>query len=221
MGGLGLILALQVLGLTAVATSLLATGGFMAVILGFAFKEVGENLLAGLFLAFSRSFEVGDLIESAGLRGVVKAIDLRQTHIRTGDGCDIFIPSAGIFRNPLLNFTRDGLRRTSFEVGIDYGDDPERALVLLREALSRVPGVLAKPASSVEISGLMPNYVELRAHVWVNTFEGGSVVEARTKAMAACRVALQSEGFTFSSDVTTAHAIPPLNVKLDAGTSPS
>ncbi|MDT8341355.1 MAG: hypothetical protein RQ751_07560, partial [Longimicrobiales bacterium] len=43
--GLGLVLALHVLGLTAMATSLLATGGLVAVVLGFAFKDIGENLL--------------------------------------------------------------------------------------------------------------------------------------------------------------------------------
>lgn len=69
----GVVLGLQILGLTAVATSLLATGGLLAVILGFAFREIGENLLAGLFLGVSRSFDVGDLIESSGHIGCVPA----------------------------------------------------------------------------------------------------------------------------------------------------
>jgi small conductance mechanosensitive channel len=127
-GIIGLILALQILGLTAVATSLLATGGLLAVILGFAFREVGENLLAGLFLGLSRSFEVGDLIESSGYTGNVRDIELRHVHLRSADGRDIFIPSAQIFRNVLVNLTRDGLRRGEFVVGIDYGDSPEEAL---------------------------------------------------------------------------------------------
>jgi len=106
----GLVLALQVLGLTAVATSLLATGGLMAVVLGFAFREIGENLLAGIFLGLSRSFDVGDLIESSGYTGEVRGVDLRQVWIRSADGRDIFIPSAQIFRNVLVNYTRDDLR---------------------------------------------------------------------------------------------------------------
>ena len=73
-GLIGLVLGLNILRLTAVATSLLATGGLVAVVLGFAFREIGENLLAGLFLGMSRSFEVGDLIESSGHRGKVREI---------------------------------------------------------------------------------------------------------------------------------------------------
>lgn len=217
MAALGLVMALHVLGLTAIATSVLATGGLMAVILGFAFKDIGENLLAGIFLAFSRSFDVGDLIESGGLRGVVRSIDLRDTHIRTADGCDIFIPSAAIFRNPLLNFTRDGLRRGSFTVGIDYRDDARAAVPLLESTLGKVEGILKDPPPVVEISGLAPNHVELQAHVWVDTFSGGTLHRGRTAAMAACREALLEAGYTFSSEVTTALEVPELGVRLKGG----
>ncbi len=219
-GALGLVMALHVLGLTAIATSVLATGGVMAVILGFAFKDIGENLLAGIFLAFSRSFDVGDLIESGGLRGVVRSIDLRDTHIRTADGCDIFIPSAAIFRNPLLNFTRDGLRRGSFTVGIDYRDDPERALALLEPAVAEADGVIPDPAPVLEVSGLGPSWVELQVHFWVDTFSGGTLSRGGTAAMAACRRVLLEHGFTVSSEVTTALALPPVEVRLQDPTGP-
>ena len=215
MGILGLILALHVLGLTAIATSLLATGGVMAVILGFAFKDIGENLLAGIFLAFSRSFDVGDLIESGGLRGVVRSIDLRDTHIRTFDGCDIFIPSAAIFRNPLLNFTRDGLRRGDFTVGIDYRDDADRAMAVLLEAVGSVEGLLREPPPQVELSGLTPSHVEIKVFFWVDTFAGGALPSGRTAAMSAARRALVEQGFTMSSEVTTALEVPPLSVRLE------
>lgn len=203
-GVLGLVSALHLLGLTGVATSLLATGGLMAIVLGFAFREIGENLLAGVFLAFSRSFDVGDLIESSGLLGTVRAIDLRQVHIRTGDGCDIFIPSASIYRNPLHNYTRDGLRRTDFTVGIDYGDDPERARGLLLDALRATPGVLEDPAPAVQVAGFSASTVDLQAFLWVNAFgPGPGLGEVRHAAMTAAHRALAAGGFTFSGNVRT------------------
>lgn len=214
----GVLLVLQYLGYTAVATSVLATGGVAAVVLGFAFKEIGENMLAGIFLAFSRSFDVGDLIESGGLRGVVRTIDLRATHIRTADGCDIFIPSSQIFRQPLMNFTRDGLRRGSFTVGIDYGDDPMRALGVLREAVTSVRGVLNEPAPAFELHELAGSWMELQAHLWVDTKDperaDASLSQVRSRAMAATRHALREAGFTLSPDTTTALAVPPLDVRL-------
>ena len=100
---LGIILGLNILGLKSLATSLVAGGGITAVVLGFAFREIGENLLAGFFLAFSRPFEIGDLIQSSDFQGTVKSIELRSTHIRTADGRDIYIPSSEIFNKPLIN----------------------------------------------------------------------------------------------------------------------
>lgn len=215
VGLLGLVLAMHVWGLTALATSLLATGGLMAVVLGFAFRDIGENLLAGVLLAFSRSFDVGDVIESSGLRGVVKAIELRHVHIRTADGCDIFIPSAEIFRNPLHNFTRDGLRRGSFTVGIDYGDDPESAMATLLDVAKTTPGVLESPAPTVEMAGFTPGYVELEVRLWVDTFKASTSLDCiRTDAMKRCRTALEMGGFTFSANVTTALDVAPLDVRV-------
>jgi len=221
----GILLALQILGYTAVATSVLATGGVAAVVLGFAFKEIGENMLAGIFLAFSRSFDVGDLIESGGLRGVVRAIDLRATHIRTADGCDIFVPSSQIYRQPLMNFTRDGLRRGSFSVGIDYGDDPMRALGVLREAVTSVSGVLEQPAPAFELRELAGSWMELQAHLWVDIEDAeradASLSQVRSRAMAASRHALREAGFTLSPDTTTALAVPTLDVRVATDTERS
>jgi small-conductance mechanosensitive channel len=211
----GLVLALQVLGLQAAATSLLATGGMAAVVFGFAFREIGENLLAGIFLAVSRSFDVGDIIRSGDIFGTVRSVDLRDVHVRTADGCDIFIPSAQIFRNPLYNYTRDGLRRGDLTVGIDYRDEAEKARRLLHGTVASIPGVLEEPATAVEITGLLPQYVELTVYFWVDTFgDGPPLASVRTRVVEACRVALADGGFHFSSEVTTGIVAEPLEVRL-------
>jgi small-conductance mechanosensitive channel len=206
-GLIGLVLALQILGLTAVATSLLATGGLVAVILGFAFREIGENLLAGLFLSMSRSFEVGDLIESSGHTGKVREIDLRQVWIRSADGRDIFIPSAQIFRNVLVNYTRDGLRRAEFVVGIDYADPADVARELLLRETIKVDGVLSDPEATVRVSAFTPNYCELQVFFWIDTDTGPGLSEVRSKTMVACLTALRQAGYTLSSDVSTSVSV--------------
>ncbi|HBX66067.1 MAG: hypothetical protein CL670_01050 [Balneola sp.] len=214
---LGLVIALNFVGLTQVATSFLAAGGVVAVVLGFAFREIGENLLAGLFLSISRSFDVGDLIESNGIRGVVKRIEIRDVHIRTADGCDIFIPSATIYKNALHNFTRDGLRRGSFKIGIDYGDDLQKARELLLAKVQENPLSLTEPSVNIQVSGFTPSYVELEVFFWINTFvEGPGLAEARSQIMNACHQALAKNGFTFSSNVTTAVDMLPVSVKMSS-----
>lgn len=213
---LGVVVFLNLIGYNTFAASLVAGGGLTAVMLGFAFKDIGENFLAGFFLAFSRPFGNDDVIETGGITGRVKAIELRHTHLRTAEGCDVFIPSAQLFTKPLHNYTLDGLRRGNFTVGIDYGDNARQALDLLKEATEKTRGVLKKPGVSVQIRGLNPDFVELQVFFWINAKDqerGLSVV--RSSAMNNCRLILIENGFTISSDVSASVKLSPVDVLLE------
>lgn len=201
---LGLVLALNVVGLEKLSLSILAGGGVTAIVLGFAFREIGENFIAGVFLAFSRPFNIGDLINSEGIEGRVKSIQLRNTHLRADDGRDIFVPSSQLFSKPVINYTRDGLRRFSFKVGIDYANDAKAACNLLLDTVSSINGVLEDPAPATSISSLEPQYVELIVHYWQNVFDGE--VDGRSlriNIMDACRKALLENNYTVSAETTS------------------
>lgn len=206
---------LNLIGYQTLAASLLAGGGLTAVMLGFAFKDIGENFLAGFFLAFSRPFTTDDVIETDGILGQVKGIELRHTHIRTGDGCDVFVPSAQLFTKPLHNYTLDGLRRGSFTVGIDYGDDAEKAAELLLETAKTTEGVLELPKASVQIKGFNQNFVELQVFFWIRAKnQEASLSVVRTRAMNNCRKMMIDQNFTLSSNITTALDMNPIEVLL-------
>lgn len=212
---IGIILFLNLIGYGTLSASLVAGGGLTAVMLGFAFKDIGENFLAGFFLAFSRPFNTDDIIESDGITGKVKSIHLRHTHIRTPEGCDVFVPSAQLFTKPLFNYTLDGLRRGSFTVGIDYEDDISRALTIILDCVKNTPGVLQSPLPSTSIEGFTPSYVELQAFFWINARDQElGLARVKTSAMNNCRLKLIEEGFTFSSNVSTALTMSPVDVQL-------
>jgi small-conductance mechanosensitive channel len=218
IGSIGALLALGVLGFHGVAASLLATGGVAAIILGFAFREIGENILAGVFLMFSRPFELGDLIRTGDLTGTVKSIGLRDVHIRTFDACDVFVPSAQMFREPLYNYTRDGLRRPSFTVGVAYHDEPEGILDLLQKAASAIPDVLENPRPFVTVSEFAAQFIEYEVFFWldVNKSKRG-IIDIRNDVKISCWRALRDANTTFSTDVTTGLTIqsaPALEVML-------
>lgn len=212
---IGFVIFLNVIGYNTLAASLVAGGGLTAVMLGFAFKDIGENFLAGLFLAFSRPFATNDLIETEGIMGFVKGIELRHTHIRTAEGCDVFVPSSQLFTKPLFNYTQDGLRRGSFTVGIDYADDSGAAAELLLKTTRLVKGVLTSPEVSVLIRGFDPGFVELQVFFWINAKDQEKLLAVvRTQVMDKCRLALRENGFTISADISTALHISPLDVNL-------
>ena len=202
---LGFALALNVLGLGAFAAGILASGSVVAIVLGFAFQEIGTNLIAGVFLAFNRPFKVGDIIECDGFQGVVSALDLRTTHIRNFDGRDIFIPNAKIFTNTLVNYTVDDLRRKAFRVGVRYEDDAGAAMTLLQRAVMEVDGVLADPGPAAAIVGLGGSTVDLEVAYWVSmSHDPQTRAQIGADVMDRCRRTLLDHGYTVSANVTTA-----------------
>lgn len=211
---LGVLFALSVMGFKGVAASMLATGGVVAIVLGFAFREIGENLLAGIFLNFSRPFEVGDLIKSGDLTGTVRAIDVRSVHIRTFDACDVFVPSAQIFREELYNYTRDGLRRPNFCIGVAYHDEPEAVVSLLQDTIRKVEDVLPEPRAFVSIKEFADGWIVYQVFFWVDiTSSRRDLVSVTNDVMIQCWRVLRDAGMTFSTDVTSALEIksaPPL-----------
>ncbi|NND45534.1 MAG: mechanosensitive ion channel family protein [Xanthomonadales bacterium] len=216
----GFLLALGIMGFTGVAASLLATGGVVAIVLGFAFREIGENLLAGLFLTFSRPFEIGDWIHTGDITGTVKTIDLRSVHIRTADACDVFVPNAQIFREALYNYTRDGLRRPAFRIGVAYHDDPDAVMRQLAAAVEAVPNVLREPEPVISIDAFADSHIVYCVHFWMNTRSSTrDLVALSNDVRLACWRALSSAGMTFSTDVTTAldiRTVPALEVRDNA-----
>ncbi len=214
---IGVLFALSVMGFKGVAASMLATGGVVAIVLGFAFREIGENLLAGIFLNFSRPFEVGDLIKSGELTGTVRAIDVRSVHIRTADACDVFVPSAQIFREELYNYTRDGLRRPSFCIGVAYHDQPEAVVSLLQGTIRAVEDVLPEPRAFVSIKEFADNWVVYEVFFWVDiNTSRRDLVGVSNDVMVQCWRALRDAGMTFSTDVASALEIksaPPLSLQ--------
>lgn len=201
---LGSILALQILGLEKLAMSVLAGGGVTAVVLGFAFREIGENFLAGIFLAFSRPFKTGDAIKSEEFEGKVTDIALRYTHLRTDDGRDVYIPSSQLFNRPVTNFTKDGLRQVSFSVGIDYRDDAAEACKVLEACIQNTPGVLAAPQSGAYILALAPLTVNIECFYWMDVFDTAHKGHhIRTQVMDRCRALLLSAGYKVSADTST------------------
>lgn len=199
---IGLAMALHMVELGGIARGIFATAGLSGIVLGFAFRDIGENFLAGVLLAFNRPFSIGDTVETNDIKGIIKTLDLRNTHIRSFDGKDIYVPNAMIIKSPLLNSTRDGLLRFDFTVGVDYSNDIHRARKLILKTLASKSGVLKDPGPLVMVEEFADNRVNLRAYYWVNIFEyKESTVELKNDIMNQTKEELLDSGFKFTADI--------------------
>ncbi|WP_162416147.1 mechanosensitive ion channel family protein [Cyclobacterium roseum] len=193
----GITLVLRFLGLTGVVSGILAGAGITAFIIGFALKDIGENFLAGILLAFKRPFKIGDLVEIQGLSGRVRALNLRDTQIKTLDGKDVFLPNASIIKSPLINYTIDGYLSYGFKLGLGYGSDYRKALALILTTLKAVPGVLAgKKGPAVFVTDMGDSNLQVQVSYWVNTYnKKHSDVQVRSQAILSVLEALEGAGY--------------------------
>lgn len=143
----------------------LASLGIVSVAVGFAFKDVLENLLAGVLLLLRDPFRAGDQIQVAGYEGTVEGVTVRETLLRTYDGQLVLIPNAQVYINPLEVRTHRPWTRNTFRLRLDAGTDPDTALATMRTALLDV-GPDEAPSPEAVVVGAESGALEVEARFW-------------------------------------------------------
>lgn len=112
--------------------------GLGSVAIGFAFKDVFENFLAGILILLREPFKLDDFIECSDVEGVVEEITIRDTHIRQTDGQLVVMPNAMLFKNPVTVRTSQNLRRAEITVGVAYDVDVDAARDVIYDSVIAV-----------------------------------------------------------------------------------
>jgi len=200
---IGMLFVLNIIGLGGIAGGLMASAGVGAFVIGFAFKDIGENFLAGVILAFDRPFRIGDTVELDGIKGLVVTLNLRNTQIKTFDGKDIYIPNADVVKNPVVNYTIDGFLRQNFTIGLDYGENVESAIGFILEEVNNVNGILKEGKKpNIAIGDLTASTLNLEVYYWLDTFDKTvSGADLRIKAITNVLTRLEVEGFYLPGDI--------------------
>lgn len=165
-----IIFALRVAGLRDLATGLFTAAGASTVILGFAFKDIGENFISGIILTFNRPFNVRDIVSIGDVFGRISSMEFRYTMIKTFDGKNVYIPNSDVIKKPVFNFTENGSFRMDFTVGIDYNSDINLAKKIILEVLNSHNGIIQDEDNMenyVLTDELAVNSIDLKIYFWV------------------------------------------------------
>ena len=193
---LGLLVALELLGATALAAAVLGSAGIAGIALGFAFRDLLENYIAGVLLSVRQPFAPDDVILLEGREGVVVAMNSRATILMTHDGNHLTFPNAIVFKAVILNLTRNGNRRFDFLVDLNPEIDLAAALRVGLDAVSSAPGVLAEPKPFVQLNQLGRDVVQLQFFAWVDQRRANFGL-ARSEALRRARLQLERIGAYF------------------------
>lgn len=167
---LNILLVITVIGALGVNTTsfaaLLASAG---VAIGMALSGNLQNLAGGLIVLLFKPYRVDDFIEVQGVQGKVREIQIFHTILVTVDNKVVYIPNGSTSSAVIVNYSREATRRVEWTIGIDYGEDVERARTAITEVLEADSRVLKEPAPFVAVSTLADSSVNIVVRVWVAT----------------------------------------------------
>ena len=172
----GAVIALGILGLGTVSNKILAGAGITTFIIGFALKDIGENFLAGVILAFSRPYREGSLIECEGIKGVVRSMSMRQTTVEVENGRIVLIPNSSIIKEPLTKYLESDLdMRQEFSISVEVRK-ARKAVEIIQQAVASFEYVMNTENKPVKV--IVDSFTDERAKLtvvfWFDTkkFEG-------------------------------------------------
>jgi len=168
------ITALPVIG---VDTSTIGLGlsAIIGLILGFGLQDTWANMAAGVWLAVMRPFDKGEYVEVGGYSGIVEGIGLMATTLKTFDNVVITIPNKKVWGAPVVNYSREAMRRVTLDIGVAYGTDLSRAIDVAMGILKSHPKVLNDPEPAVVVTQLRDSSINLQVRAWVKKEDYGVV----------------------------------------------
>lgn len=162
---------------------LLAIVGAAGFVIAFALQDSLSNFASGLMILFFRPFDVGDVVDAAGVSGKVTTMNLVSTTIKTFDNKDMVVPNNKIWQGVITNATGVDTRRVDMEFGIGYDDDIDKAQAILEEIVAAHPKALKDPEPTIRMHTLADSSVNFICRPWATTADYWDVYWDVTKAV--------------------------------------
>jgi potassium efflux system protein len=140
--------------------------------IGFGLQEIVANFISGLVILFERPIRIGDVVTVGDVDGVVTRIRMRATTIRNWDRKELLVPNKEFITSRLLNWSlTDQITRVLIPVGVAYGTDEQKAMLLMAQAAEENERVLADPSSYVTFEGFGDNALVLQLRAFIGSPE--------------------------------------------------
>ncbi|MBT8098402.1 MAG: mechanosensitive ion channel family protein, partial [Gammaproteobacteria bacterium] len=169
--------------------------GLSSIAIGFAFKDIFENFIAGILILLREPFQIGDLIECQDIEGSVEDISIRDTHIRRLDGQRVVIPNSVLFKNPVTVRTDQKTRRITVVCGVGYDEDVAESRKVIQQALETAESVNHDKPAQVFARQFGASSVDFEVTWWTGTgSKAADIRGSRDEVIEAVKKALDNAG---------------------------
>ena len=205
--------------------NLISALGIGGIAIGFAFKDIFENFLAGILILVTRPFRIGDQIIYDRYEGTVEEIQTRATWLKTYDGRRVVIPNSELFKNSVTVNTAFETRRLEYDFKLAAGEDVEKAKAVIIRVMRESKDVLADPKADAVVIGFDQGSVTLRARWWRRS-RIADVLLGQDHVLATARSQLAAAGIRLPSGPspvvinTLTGATPAQSTAVDSAPAP-
>ena len=200
----GIVVALDILGLVAFVGTVVGTLGLFGVVLGIALRDVIANYLPGIMLGLNPPFAPGDHVRIGKHLGRVVRVTARETILVEYDGQHLRIPNVSLLQEPIVNFQRHRERRLQVPLTLALSADLRRVQRVGRETLLSVPGILREPLPFMRVLTIEADYVQVAFFAWADQ-RAGPFPDLESRARQAVKEALLAADVPFPMQEIAVH----------------
>lgn len=209
---LGFFVALGLLNLDTVLTSVLAGAGVVGLAIGLALQGTLNNTFSGILLSFLPEIQIGDWIENNGYAGRVVEINLRSIVIKEADNNFVVIPNSQVVDAPFKNFSRTTRSRVMLNCGVAYDSDLEEVKALTLKTLQG----LFPPQGNEQVEFMYTEFgdssINFVVRFWTDVTSNREILFARSKAVIAIKKVFDAHDINIPFPIRTLEFNNKLNI---------
>jgi len=148
----------------------LVTGlGFTTFVIGFATKDILNNLLSGVLILWQQPFRIGDYLFVGSNQGKVEYIGVRATQLRKDDGELVLIPNGDMYSSAITIRGAGAERRMILKISVSYQCEIKKTKEVIAAVMKRTEGVVESPPPNAVVTDLSADGVHISVYFWINT----------------------------------------------------
>lgn len=209
---LGFFIALGLLNLDTVLTSVLAGAGVVGLAIGLALQGTLNNTFSGILLSFLPEIQIGDWIENNGYAGRVVEINLRSIVIKEADNNYVVIPNSQVVDAPFKNFSRTTRSRVMLNCGVAYDSNLEQVKELTLKTLQAIFPQKGKEQVEFMYTEFGDSSINFVVRFWTDINSNRDILFARSKAVIAIKQVYDDNGINIPFPIRTLEFNNKLNI---------
>lgn len=200
---IGFFLALGIMDLNKLLTSILAGAGVVGLVVGLALQATLGHSVSGVMLSFLPHIRIGDYIHTNGYKGFVKEINLRNIVLRQPDNNFVIIPNSKIADEPFVNFSISERSRIGVGCGVGYESDLEKVESLVRKVIEEAFPQREKEGVEFFYSEFGDSSINFEVRFWISLSKKIHELEARHKAVKTIKAAFNEHNINIPFPIRT------------------